>query len=223
MFFDADRIAAVREMILSDDVAGRRATLGKLLPMQRAGFAELFTIMSGLSVTIRLLDPPLHEFLPHTDAEMPEVAAAVGASVDVRRRAVELHEFDPRWASAACGSRSRVRKLLRCRRWPPSRVRSRPADHMPASAAIMLMAAMSARLTPCQGPMARQLYPACSASHWNGSLLRFGPAPDASKPKGTACDPRGSMHARIPYTDPLIASCFSRGYTRYEQRRRRRA
>ena len=66
MFFEGDRIVAVREMILADDEAGRRAALAKLLPMQRDDFVELFTIMSGLPVTIRLLDPPLHEFLPHT-------------------------------------------------------------------------------------------------------------------------------------------------------------
>ena len=66
MFFDADRILAVREMILADDEKGRRAALAKLLPMQRGDFTELFEIMKGLPVTIRLLDPPLHEFLPHT-------------------------------------------------------------------------------------------------------------------------------------------------------------
>ncbi|HEX2134288.1 MAG TPA: pyruvate, phosphate dikinase [Microvirga sp.] len=96
MFFEGDRIVAVREMILADDEAGRRAALGKLLPMQRADFVELFTIMSGLPVTIRLLDPPLHEFLPHTEAEMAEVAASVGTSADkLKRRASELHEFNP--------------------------------------------------------------------------------------------------------------------------------
>ena len=96
MFFDADRIVAVREMILSDDEAGRRAALAKLLPMQRADFARLFAIMSGLPVTIRLLDPPLHEFLPHTDADMAEVAKALGGGVEkLRRRAQELHEFNP--------------------------------------------------------------------------------------------------------------------------------
>ena len=90
------RIVAVREMILADDEAGRRAALAKLLPMQREDFAKLFSIMSGLPVTIRLLDPPLHEFLPHTEAEMAEVAAALGISVDkVRRRAEDLHEFNP--------------------------------------------------------------------------------------------------------------------------------
>ena len=96
MFFDPERIVAVREMILADDEAGRRAALAKLGPMQRKDFVELFTIMSGLPVTIRLLDPPLHEFLPHTEAEMAEVAQATGTSVDkLRRRAAELHEHNP--------------------------------------------------------------------------------------------------------------------------------
>ena len=96
MFFDGDRIIAVREMILADDEAGRRAALAKILPMQRADFAALFEIMHGLPVTIRLLDPPLHEFLPHTDAEIAEVAATCGASPEkLKRRADELHEFNP--------------------------------------------------------------------------------------------------------------------------------
>ena len=96
MFFEGDRIVAVREMILADDEAGRRAALAKLLPMQRQDFADLFEIMSGLPVTIRLLDPPLHEFLPHTEAEIAEVAASMGASVEkLRQRASELHEFNP--------------------------------------------------------------------------------------------------------------------------------
>ncbi len=96
MFFDADRIVSVREMILADDEAGRRAALAKLLPIQRKDFAELFAIMAGLPVTIRLLDPPLHEFLPHTDAEMAEVARAMDMGVEkLRRRAQELHEFNP--------------------------------------------------------------------------------------------------------------------------------
>ncbi len=96
MFFEGDRIVAVREMILADDEKGRRAALAKLLPMQRKDFAEIFEIMSGLPVTIRLLDPPLHEFLPHTDAEMEDVAKAMNTSVDkLKRRAAELHEFNP--------------------------------------------------------------------------------------------------------------------------------
>ena len=96
MFFDADRIVAVREMILADDAQGRTAALAKLLPIQRQDFAELFEIMSGLPVTIRLLDPPLHEFLPQTDAEMAEVAEAMGTPVEkLRARALDLHEFNP--------------------------------------------------------------------------------------------------------------------------------
>ena len=79
MFFEADRIVAVREMILPDDEKGRRAALAKLLPMQRGDFVELFSIMRGLPVTIRLLDPPLHEFLPHSEREIEEVAKAMGA------------------------------------------------------------------------------------------------------------------------------------------------
>jgi pyruvate,orthophosphate dikinase len=83
-------------MILADDEAGRRVALAKLLPMQRQDFAELFEIMQGLPVTIRLLDPPLHEFLPHTDEEIAEVAAAMNTdAVRLKRRAAELHEFNP--------------------------------------------------------------------------------------------------------------------------------
>ena len=96
MFFEGDRIVAVREMILANDEAGRRAALAKLLPMQRSDFAALFEIMHGLPVTIRLLDPPLHEFLPHTDAEIAEVAASMGADpAKLKSRAQELHEFNP--------------------------------------------------------------------------------------------------------------------------------
>ena len=96
MFFEGERIVAVREMILADDAAGRRAALAKLLPMQRADFQELFEIMAGLPVTIRLLDPPLHEFLPHSDAEIAEVAEAMGADpAKLRQRARELSEFNP--------------------------------------------------------------------------------------------------------------------------------
>ena len=103
MFFEGDRILAMREMILADDESGRRAALAKLLPMQRSDFVELFTIMSGLPVTIRLLDPPLHEFLPHTDAEIAEVAAAMGASAEkLKRRAAELHEFNPMLGFRGC-------------------------------------------------------------------------------------------------------------------------
>ena len=103
MFFDADRIVAVREMILADHEDSRRAALAKILPMQRADFEELFRIMKGLPVTIRLLDPPLHEFLPHTDAELTELAKAIGLSVNtVRHRALELHESNPMLGHRGC-------------------------------------------------------------------------------------------------------------------------
>jgi pyruvate,orthophosphate dikinase len=103
MFFDEDRIVAMREMILADDEKGRRAALAKILPMQRKDFVALFEIMSGLPVTIRLLDPPLHEFLPHTDAEIAEVAAAMGQPAEkLERRAAELHEFNPMLGFRGC-------------------------------------------------------------------------------------------------------------------------
>jgi pyruvate,orthophosphate dikinase len=103
MFFEGERIQAVREMILSDDEASRRTALAKLLPMQRADFVELFEIMDGRPVTIRLLDPPLHEFLPHGDAEIAEVAAAMGVEVSkIANRARELHEFNPMLGFRGC-------------------------------------------------------------------------------------------------------------------------
>lgn len=103
MFFDAGRILAVREMILAEAETGRRAALAKLLPMQRQDFVELFTIMQGLPVTIRLLDPPLHEFLPHTEEEIAEVASAMGTTIDkLKRRAAELHEFNPMLGFRGC-------------------------------------------------------------------------------------------------------------------------
>jgi pyruvate,orthophosphate dikinase len=103
MFFEADRIVAVREMILADDEKGRRAALAKLLPMQRGDFVELFTIMRGLPVTIRLLDPPLHEFLPHSEREIAEVAKAMGADPKkLADRARELHEFNPMLGFRGC-------------------------------------------------------------------------------------------------------------------------
>ncbi|MHB8885760.1 MAG: pyruvate, phosphate dikinase [Methylovirgula sp.] len=103
MFFEGDRIVAVREMILADDEAGRRAALAKLLPIQRGDFAALFEVMAGLPVTIRLLDPPLHEFLPHTEAEIAEVAAAMNVSAKrLARRAAELHEFNPMLGFRGC-------------------------------------------------------------------------------------------------------------------------
>jgi pyruvate, orthophosphate dikinase len=103
MFFEETRIRTVREMILAEDEQSRRAALSKLLPMQRADFVELFEIMKGLPVTIRLLDPPLHEFLPHTQAEIEEVARAM--NTDPRRladRARDLAEFNPMLGFRGC-------------------------------------------------------------------------------------------------------------------------
>lgn len=103
MFFDEARIRAVREMILADDERSRRAAIAKLLPMQRGDFAELFEIMKGLPVTIRLLDPPLHEFLPHGEEDIAEVAAAMGADPKkLARRAQELAEFNPMLGFRGC-------------------------------------------------------------------------------------------------------------------------
>ena len=103
MFFDADRIIAVREMILASDTAGRRAALEKIHPMQRRDFTELFQIMAGKPVTIRLLDPPLHEFLPHSDDEMQQVADASRVSLeDLRIRAAELAEVNPMLGHRGC-------------------------------------------------------------------------------------------------------------------------
>ncbi|MEP9397110.1 pyruvate, phosphate dikinase [Mesorhizobium sp. KR2-14] len=103
MFFEGERILAMREMILSDTEKGRRTALGKLLPMQRSDFTELFEIMAGLPVTIRLLDPPLHEFLPKTDEEIAEVAAAMDVSPEkLRHRTELLHEFNPMLGHRGC-------------------------------------------------------------------------------------------------------------------------
>jgi pyruvate,orthophosphate dikinase len=103
MFFDEDRIAAVREMILADDEAGRRAALAKIIPFQRKDFEALFEIMAGLPVTIRLLDPPLHEFLPHTDAEIEALASSSGLdAAKLKRRAGELAETNPMLGWRGC-------------------------------------------------------------------------------------------------------------------------
>jgi pyruvate, orthophosphate dikinase len=103
MFFDEGRIQAVREMILADDEKSRRSAVAKLLPMQRADFVELFEIMGGRPVTIRLLDPPLHEFLPHGEKEIAEVAAAMGADPKkLAARASELSEFNPMLGFRGC-------------------------------------------------------------------------------------------------------------------------
>lgn len=103
MFFDAGRISAVRQMILAEDETGRRAALAKLLPEQRADFQAIFAVMAGLPVTIRLLDPPLHEFLPHSEADFAELSDAIGIGVEtLRRRAGELHEFNPMLGHRGC-------------------------------------------------------------------------------------------------------------------------
>ena len=103
MFFDAERISSVRQMILAEDEAGRRAALEKLLPEQRADFHAIFDVMAGLPVTIRLLDPPLHEFLPHGEEEFAELSEAIGIGVaTLKRRADELHEFNPMLGHRGC-------------------------------------------------------------------------------------------------------------------------
>ncbi|MDT9598451.1 pyruvate, phosphate dikinase [Sphingosinicella rhizophila] len=103
MFFDAERITSVRQMILAENEAGRRAALAKLLPEQRDDFEQIFAIMAGLPVTIRLLDPPLHEFLPHSEEEFADVASAAGTTVDLlKRRVAELHEFNPMLGHRGC-------------------------------------------------------------------------------------------------------------------------
>ncbi|HEX3673390.1 MAG TPA: pyruvate, phosphate dikinase [Rhizomicrobium sp.] len=103
MFFEPGRILAVRQMILADDAAERAAALAKLLPMQRSDFEAIFHEMEGLPVTIRLLDPPLHEFLPQTDADIAEVAAAAGtAPAKLRARAIALHESNPMLGHRGC-------------------------------------------------------------------------------------------------------------------------
>ncbi|MGV8998285.1 MAG: pyruvate, phosphate dikinase, partial [Parvibaculaceae bacterium] len=103
MFFDETRIVAVRQMILADDEAGRRVPLAKILPMQRDDFRQLFVIMKGLPVTIRLLDPPLHEFLPKTPEEIEQVAAATGIEAGkLARRVSDLHEFNPMLGHRGC-------------------------------------------------------------------------------------------------------------------------
>jgi pyruvate, orthophosphate dikinase len=103
MFFEASRITNVRQMILAEDEAGRRAALAKLLPEQRADFKGIFEVMAGLPVTIRLLDPPLHEFLPTEESDFADVAEAAGVGIEtLKRRAAELHEFNPMLGHRGC-------------------------------------------------------------------------------------------------------------------------
>jgi pyruvate,orthophosphate dikinase len=103
MFFGGDRIKAVRQMILSEDKAGREEALEKLLPMQREDFIGIFRAMQHRPVTVRLLDPPLHEFLPHTEQEIAEIAKEMGVSVDkIKQRNAALHEFNPMLGHRGC-------------------------------------------------------------------------------------------------------------------------
>ncbi len=103
MFFEADRIMAVREMILAEDVEGRKKALAKIMPMQKDDFLGLFREMKGLPVTIRLLDPPLHEFIPHEDRELEAIAKATDVSVEqLKAKADSLHEFNPMLGHRGC-------------------------------------------------------------------------------------------------------------------------
>ncbi|MCX8030226.1 MAG: pyruvate, phosphate dikinase [Thermodesulfovibrionales bacterium] len=103
MFFDINRIKAVREMIFSDNQMGREKALAKILPMQKNDFIEIFRVMEGLPVTIRLLDPPLHEFLPHSEEELVELSAEMGVSVErLKAKNKELHEFNPMLGHRGC-------------------------------------------------------------------------------------------------------------------------
>ena len=103
MFFDADRIMAVREMILAEHEEGRRKALARLLPEQRSDFEAIFEVMAGLPCTIRLLDPPLHEFLPADDGDFADLVEATGMDEDrLKRRVAELHEFNPMLGHRGC-------------------------------------------------------------------------------------------------------------------------
>jgi pyruvate,orthophosphate dikinase len=103
MFFEGERILAMREMILADNVEGREKALAKLLPMQRADFEGIFEAMAGYGVTIRLLDPPLHEFVPHEEANQKEMAEEMGISIEQIKNKVEaLHEFNPMLGHRGC-------------------------------------------------------------------------------------------------------------------------
>jgi pyruvate, orthophosphate dikinase len=103
MFFEGERIDAVREMILADDLAGRKKALTKILPMQKSDFKGIFRVMNGHPVTVRLLDPPLHEFIPHTDAEINELAQKMDVPAEkLKAKAEELHEFNPMLGHRGC-------------------------------------------------------------------------------------------------------------------------
>jgi len=103
MFFEGERLIRMREMILANDEAGRRVALAKLLPIQRQDFTDIFNAMAGLPVTVRLLDPPLHEFVPHEEANQQEMAAQMGVSVElIKQKVHELHEFNPMLGHRGC-------------------------------------------------------------------------------------------------------------------------
>ncbi len=103
MFFDINRIKTVREMIFADSQIGRERALAKILPMQKNDFLEIFKVMNGLPVTVRLLDPPLHEFLPHSEEELSELSSEMGVSIErLRAKNKELHEFNPMLGHRGC-------------------------------------------------------------------------------------------------------------------------
>jgi pyruvate,orthophosphate dikinase len=103
MFFEGERLVRMREMILANDEAGRRAALDKLLPIQRKDFKSVFTPMAGKPVTVRLLDPPLHEFVPHEEENQQEMAKEMGISVEeIQKKVEELHEFNPMLGHRGC-------------------------------------------------------------------------------------------------------------------------
>ena len=103
MFFGGDRITAVREMILSDDEEGRRKALDKLLPYQKQDFIEIFKVMKDRPVTVRTLDPPLHEFLPHEEKEQKEIADIMCVTTEkIQAKVASLHEFNPMLGHRGC-------------------------------------------------------------------------------------------------------------------------
>ncbi len=126
MFFGEGRIAPVREMILAKDTESRKRALAKLLPMQRDDFYQIFKVMEGYPVTIRLLDPPLHEFLPKEAEAIEQAAADLGVTVEeLKRRITELQEFNPMLGHRGVRSASPILKSTKCRcrrslRRPPS-------------------------------------------------------------------------------------------------------
>jgi pyruvate,orthophosphate dikinase len=129
MFFDDTRIAAVREMILADDEAGRRVALAKIAPFQKSPTSSNCSPSWGLPVTVRLLDPPLHEFLPHTDEDIDALAETSGIdAAKLKRRARELHETNPMLGHRGAASASPIRKSTRCRCGPFSKPRSRSSQ-----------------------------------------------------------------------------------------------